>query len=575
MSKTIIRRPVTDINWAQADLHPLLTQLYAARGITDLSELEHGLENLLPHDALLGIDNAVACLHEMIIADAPMVVIGDFDVDGATSSALAVSALNLFGAKQVSYLVPNRFTYGYGLTPEIVDVAAINKPALIITVDNGISSIAGVERANELGIRVLITDHHLPGSVLPNAYAIVNPNQPGDLFPSKNLAGVGVIFYVMLSLRSHLRKIGFFAQRNIAEPNMAQFLDLVALGTVADVVALDKNNRILVHQGLNRIRAGKTHAGIQALLDVSGRASKRISASDLGFAIGPRLNAAGRLDDMSLGIACLLSQDPSQARDMAVELDRLNKERQGIEADMQNQAVSELSKLKISDQLSIGLCLYDERWHQGVIGILASRIKDKLNRPVIAFARVSEYEIKGSARSVKGVHIRDVLDTIASHHPELISKFGGHAMAAGLSLHISRYDAFCQAFDKEVRKHLSEHDLQNQILSDGELQSEYFNLKMAEMLRNAGPWGQAFPEPLFDNVFQVIDQKLIGKKHLKMILTPQNSKQMLDAILFNIDSNKWPNHRCQHVRAVYRLDINEYRGQTHLQLLVEHLEEVS
>lgn len=554
--------------------HPLLARIYNARGIRSEQDLERGLEHLFPYHALLGIEQAVRCLETALIQQQHIIIIGDFDADGATSTALAVSALQSFGARQVSYLVPNRFEYGYGLTPEIVEVAAQRKPDLIITVDNGISSHAGVAQAKALGIKVLITDHHLSAEVLPAADAIVNPNQPSDMFPSKNLAGVGVIFYVMLALRSRLRETAWFQQNTSPEPHMGQFLDLVALGTVADVVPLDKNNRILVQQGLNRICAGKVRPGIQALLDIANRPAHRLTASDLGFAIGPRLNAAGRLDDMSLGIECLLAKDINLAREMAMQLDTLNRERQGIEQVMQQQAQQILAKLHFDKNVPLGLCLFDAAWHQGVVGILASRIKDQFHRPVIAFACVNDDELKGSARSVAGVHIRDVLANIAVRHPELISKFGGHAMAAGLSLQRKHYKSFCAAFNAEVSRYLNLDDLAGKIYSDGELSTQEFNLETAQLLRGAGPWGQGFPEPVFDSTFNLIQQRLVGQRHLKMVLSQNNPQQLLDAIAFNVDIQQWPNHRCEKIHVAYRLDINEYRGKQNLQLIIEHLEPV-
>lgn len=571
MDKNIIQRACADGHLTDSNLAPLLRRIYAARGIGSAEDLERGLDHLLSYKNLLGIDQAVTCLFAALQQQQHITVIGDFDADGATSTALAVSALRNFGLKQVSYLVPNRFEYGYGLTPEIVAVAAQRNPQLIVTVDNGISSLEGVSHAAELGIRVLITDHHLPGATLPVAEAIVNPNQPGDYFASKNLAGVGVIFYVMLALRSHLRQVHWFEQQQLPEPNMSQFLDLVALGTVADVVPLDKNNRILVQQGLNRIRQGKGRPGIIALLKVANRSPERLVAGDLAFALGPRLNAAGRLEDMSLGIACLLSEDLPQAHSIALRLDELNKERREIETTMQQQALSALSQLKITDNLPLGVCLHDNSWHQGVIGIVASRIKDKLHRPVIAFARSDAEILKGSARSVNGVHIRDVLDSIAKRHPQLISKFGGHAMAAGLSLHQDNYSAFRQAFAEEVSRHISLDDIQGKILTDGELSSPDISIGTAELLRDAGPWGQAFPEPVFNNYFYVVEQRIVGSKHLKLQLQLEENSQILDAIAFNVDIEKWPNHRANRINTVYRLDINEFRGVKNVQLLIEHL----
>lgn len=571
MDKVIIRREAPSVNLG-LDLHPLLQRIYTTRGITCAEELQRNLEHLLPFNQLLGMQAAVDCLYNALCQQKSMVVIGDFDADGATSTALAVSALRSFGAERVSYLVPNRFEFGYGLTPEIVDVAAARRPDLLITVDNGISSIAGVARAKALGLQVIITDHHLPGAELPKADAIVNPNLVADPFPSKNLAGVGVIFYVMLALRAKLRETGWFSQNGIPEPNMSQFLDLVALGTVADVVPLDKNNRILVHQGLSRIRTGKIRPGIQNLLEVAGRTTSRLRAVDLGFVVAPRLNAAGRLDDMSLGVECLLTTDSNAARDMAIQLDQLNKERQAIEANMQKQAMLALNQFKLAQNLPMGICMHDESWHQGVIGILAARIKEKTHRPVIAFATVNPNELKGSARSVPGVHIRDVLDNIAAKNPGLISKFGGHAMAAGLSLARNHYEAFNQAFAAEVSQYLSEEDIQGKIYSDGELLPEHFDIATADLLCNAAPWGQCFPEPLFDNCFNVIEQRLLANKHLKLLLEIPNTSKTIDGIMFNVNADAWPNYRVRKVNAAFRLDINEFRGQTKVQLLIESLE---
>lgn len=573
MKKKIIRREVK-ASLTSDNLHPLLGRIYSARGITCVSELEHGLEKLLPFSSLLNINEAVQCLVDALQQQQRIIVVGDFDADGATSTALTVSALRAFGAKHVSYLVPNRFEYGYGLTPEIVAVAAKSQPELLITVDNGIASIAGVEAAKKFDIKVLITDHHLPGDELPQADAIINPNLPGDPFASKNLAGVGVIFYLMLALRSRLRSINWFVTQQLTEPNMAQFLDLVALGTVADVVTLDKNNRILVGQGLGRIRAGKMCPGILALLNVAGRNWQNMVAADLGFSVAPRLNAAGRLDDMSLGITCLLATDINQAQTLAVQLDALNRERQAIEADMQQQAQRALANLHLQNSLPVGVCLYDESWHQGVVGILAARIKDQVHRPVIAFAKVSETELKGSARSVPGLHIRDVLANVAVRHPQLITKFGGHAMAAGLSILYENFTAFQKAFAQAVADQLHHiTELSGKIYSDGELAADEFDIRIAEMLRNAGPWGQGYEEPIFDGQFQIYEQRVVGQKHLKLKLGAKNSR-IYDAIAFNVNLSDWPNHRCEKILAAYRLDINEYRGQRNLQLIIEHLEPV-
>lgn len=568
----IIRRPVVSAQLDFPTLHPLLNRIYAARGIESPAELETGLEHLLPFSLLKDIDACVKHLYLALQAQQHLLIVGDFDVDGATSSVVAIKALQCLGAKKVSYLVPNRFEYGYGLTPEIVDVAATRQPDLIITVDNGMSSVEGVARAKALGIKVLITDHHLPGEQLPEADAIVNPNQRGDTFPSKYLAGVGVIFYVMLALRSHLRQNNWFTEQSIPEPNMAEFLDLVALGTVADVVPLDRNNRILVQQGLKRIRAEKSRSGIQALLDIANKQSKCLVASDLGFAIAPRLNAAGRLEDMSLGIECLLAETLTQAFPMAQRLDTLNKERREIESSMQQQAIMALSTLQLTQNLPMGLCLHDPSWHQGVIGIVASRIKDKVHRPVIAFAAINEYELKGSARSVPGLHMRDALDAIAKRHPTFIQKFGGHAMAAGVSLHREHYLAFKEAFAEEVARHLSNEDLEQKRISDGELSELDLNIEVATLLREAGPWGQGFPEPLFDNHFYIREQYIVGGKHLKMSLSLTENGMPIEAIAFFVNVEKWPNHRAYKIHAVYKLDVNEYQNRKKVQLLVEEFE---
>lgn len=573
MQKIIKRRQCDQQVNINREMHPLLKKIYSTRGITSEAQLELGLEQLLPYQSLLGIDKAVECLTEALAKQEKILIVGDFDADGATSSALAIRALRYFGAKHLDFLVPNRFAFGYGLTPELVDVAKELNPAVIVTVDNGIANHAGVLRAKQAGIRVVITDHHLPSDTLPIADAIVNPNQHDDLFPSKNLAGVGVIFYVMLALRRHLTEKNWFAEQNLPEPNMSRLLDLVALGTVADVVPLDHNNRILVSQGLRRIRAGQCIPGITALLEIAGRNQAKIVASDLGFAVAPRLNAAGRLDDMSLGIECLISDDAAVAREISKKLTQLNDERRVIEQDMQEQAFEALAKIKPTQDNALprGICLFDENWHQGVIGILASRIKDKFHRPVIAFAVSNENELKGSCRSVQGLHIRDALADVATRHPDSILKFGGHAMAAGLTIPRSCFEKFATAFNQVVSEHLSEADLNLNVMSDGELSSHELTLEVADTLREAGPWGQAFPEPLFDGMFEVIDQRLVGGKHLKMVLAKED--RTIDAIAFNIDMNLWPNYRCTQVNAAYRMDINEFRGKRSVQLIVEHVEE--
>lgn len=579
MNIKITRRPASPWTspWPE-HLPSRLQSIYANRGVSSLEEMERSLQAMLRPQQLKGLEGAVARLVQAVTDSESLLIVGDFDADGATSCALGVLALRDMGASKVEYLVPNRFEFGYGLTPEIVEVAKGYHPDLIITVDNGIASIDGVAAAKAAGIGVVVTDHHLPGRELPDADAIVNPNQPGCGFPSKNLAGVGVIFYLMSALRSALREAGWFAAKGIPEPNMGNYLDLVALGTVADVVPLDSNNRILVHQGLQRIRNGRARPGILALLDVAGRQRHRLVASDLGFTVGPRLNAAGRLDDMSLGIECLLCDNPDIAREMAVELDDLNRDRRSIEASMQQEALASLQNLVINDSADMpwGLCLYDGQWHQGVIGILASRIKERFHRPVIAFADANDEEIKGSARSIPGLHIRDALDAVASACPGLLSKFGGHAMAAGMSLKRSDFPRFQQAFDGVVRQTLRAEDLQGEILSDGELGSDELNLPLAHLLREAGPWGQHFPEPVFDGEFYLVQQRIVGEKHLKLVLATDVARQQLvDAIAFNIDVREWPNHGAERIRLAYRLDVNEFRGRETVQLMAVHVEAVA
>jgi len=553
-------------------VNPVLARIYASRGVHDLNDLGRNLNALLPDQMMTGIDAAVARLVRALQQKESVLIVGDFDCDGATSTVIGLLALRAMGLQQVDYLVPNRFDYGYGLSPEIVEVAAQRKPTLLITVDNGISSNSGVARAAEYGIDVIVTDHHLPGDELPAACAIVNPNQPGCEFVAKSTCGVGVIFYVMIALRRALQASGWFEQQGIKAPNLAELLDLVALGTVADVVPLEQNNRILVHQGLQRIRAGRARPGILALLDIAGRQRHRLVASDLGFAIAPRLNAAGRLEDISIGIECLLAEDEGEARRLAATLDQLNRDRRTIEDDMQQQALSLLDDLQLDqDQLPYGVCLYDESWHQGVIGILASRIKERMYRPVIAFAPGDDGEIKGSARSISGFHVRDGLDAIAASNPGLLSKFGGHAMAAGMTLKAEDYSRFADAFDQEVRRQLSEADLEETVLTDGELTASDLTLELAEMLRDAGPWGQQFPEPQFDGEFALLQQRIVGQKHLKMVLMDPATGIAVDGIHFNADLEQWPNDNIARVRVVYRLDVNEFRGQRNVQLMVSQL----
>lgn len=554
----------------------VLRRIFATRGITDEQQLDKQLQTLLPFNTLKGSKEACLRLEQALRLQQRILIIGDFDADGATSTALAVTALQAMGAKFVEYLVPNRFEFGYGLTPAIVDVASTWKPQLIITVDNGIASFEGVEHANQLGIDVLITDHHLPAETVPKACAIVNPNQAGCSFPSKSIAGVGVIFYVMLALRRHLIEINWFDEINIPAPNMAHFLDLVALGTVADVVGLDQNNRIMVNQGMARIRQGLCREGIKALIEIAGRTCSRLREADLGFAVAPRLNAAGRLDDMALGIECLLARDRQQALNYAQQLDELNQERKQIEMEMKEQAVQALEQCSLNVEhnhaLPIALCLYDKTWHQGVIGILAGRMKERFHRPVIAFALVNGNELKGSARSVPNLNIRDVLAAIDKDHPGLITKFGGHAMAAGLSMNLESLEPFRNALILEVSKHLQLAQCEGELWTDGPLLPQEMNLETAELIQQAGPWGQQFAEPVFDNVFEILDQRLVGQNHLKLTLVPEQGGTQVEAIAFNIDLKLWPNHRAKLVHVAYKLDINFYQGRTRLQLMIQAMQ---
>ncbi len=557
-------------------MHPLLRRVYSQRNIHDVAELELGLGHLILPHRLKGIDSAVELLLQALNAQSRVLIVADFDADGATSCTLALLALQQLGFANVDYIVPNRFDYGYGLTAEIVELAKTRNPHLIITVDNGISSIEGVAAAKAAGIRTLITDHHLPAQQTPDADAIVNPNQHGCEFPSKSIAGVGVIFYVMLALRSKLREIDWFTKNQLAQPKLADLLDLVALGTVADVVALDRNNRILVSEGLKRIRAGRSRAGIKSLLEIANRNAERLTATDLGFSVGPRLNAAGRLADMSTGIECLLAEHEGTAYKLALQLDAMNRDRKQIEGDMREQAFRFLQEFSLdSGDLPAALCLYDTRWHQGVVGILASRVKEKFNRPVIAFADANDVdgcEIKGSARSIKGFHIRDALDAVASSNPGMISKFGGHAMAAGLSLEKDKLEAFTLAFQQQATRLLDEDLLQAKVVSDGKIEDSELTMASAAELINGGPWGQEFPEPVFDGVFNVIQQRKVGENHLKLVLSPQQApQQAVDAIAFNIDPQNWPSPQMSRIEIAYRLDINEFRGLQSLQLMVEHI----
>jgi single-stranded-DNA-specific exonuclease len=576
MNKTrvkIRRRELSSEISLDDNLSPLLNRIYRARNVSSINELDYGLKFLPSPLLMMGMLDAVSLIAECLRGDKKILIVGDFDADGATSTAVMMKGLRAMGAKHPSFLIPDRFKFGYGLTPEIVDVAAQQAPDLIITVDNGIASVDGVARAKELGIRVLVTDHHLPGDKLPDADVIINPNQDGDDFPSKNIAGVGVAFYLLLALRSNLREDGWFNQQNIQEPNLAELLDIVALGTVADVVPLDHLNRILVKQGLARINNRQACPGILALIDVAGRKVGNLAASDLGFAVAPRLNAAGRIENMSIGIECLLAEDNESAHEIAVRLDSINQERRSIEADMKIQALNDLKKIQLdeSKDMPVGLCIYDPNWHQGVIGILAARIKERFHRPVIAFAPAGEEleGIKGSARSIPGLHIRDALDAVATRHPGLITKFGGHAMAAGLSLPQESYSAFSLAFNEEVQRQLGDIPPEKVLMTDGELISSELDINTATALRQAGPWGQHFPEPLFEGDFEVIEKRIVGKNHLKMQLSA--GAFPVDAIMFNIQDGDELMARGR-VHVVYKLDVNEYRGRKSVQMMVEHMQ---
>jgi single-stranded-DNA-specific exonuclease len=571
-TQALRRRPRDEQSELSSELPPLLQQLYIARGIRSLSQLDRRIQCLADYRTLQGIASAVALLQRALLQRWFILVVGDFDVDGATSTALTLLALRRLGAAHVEYLVPSRFAEGYGLTPSVVEQATQRGAQLIMTVDTGISSHAGVALARAQGLSVLITDHHLPTGSLPDAQAIVNPNLPECCFPSKSLAGVGVAFYVMLALRAALREADWFNQQQLIEPNLAELLDLVALGTVADVVPLDANNRILVYQGLQRIRAGRCRPGIQALLTVSQRDRQHLVAADLGFALGPRLNAAGRLEEMSLGIELLLCEEISTALLLAQQLDSLNQTRRQLEQTMQQQALEVCQEVVEREQaLPLGLALYQPSWHQGVVGIVAARLKSRFNRPVIAFAPAGEGLLKGSGRSIPGVHLRDLLVQLQGEHPNLMESFGGHAMAVGLTLAEQNFERFRDFFAAYMARTVNEELLQAVVWSDGELALDALTLETAELLRAAEPWGQAFPAPLFDGIFQIQQQRLLGGKHLKMVVTHPNGGPHLEAIAFNIDPDHCPKSNLQSVQLAYRLEINRFRGKQTLQLLVEQL----
>lgn len=572
MSRQVTGRPIVTRRSKGVDglaslpgVDPLLARVFTARGVTSEAELDYGLARLAPVSSLNHVNDAV----ELLLANRSrrVVIVGDFDVDGATSSALMLRVLREFGFLDVDYLVPNRFRFGYGLTPELVRVAARSAPDLIVTVDNGISSVAGVREARSAGIDVLVTDHHLPGADVPEADVIVNPNLAGSAFPSRNLAGVGVAFYLLAALGRRLEEQGNAGAARVP----ARYLDLVALGTVADVVPLDHNNRILVQQGLNRIRAGQTVAGIRALLERSGRQPARTTSADLGFVVGPRINAAGRLEDMSVGIECLLTDDPAVAAQHAQLLDEINHERKNIESAMRDQAFAYVDSLDARDWPSC-VCVYDDSWHQGVVGLIAARVREKCHRPVIAFARESDTQLKGSARSIAGVHARDLLEAVSGSHPGLILKFGGHAMAAGLTIAEADYAAFATAVAEQTERLYPGADFSGAIVSDGRIaESDVARwgglLAAARALRDAGPWGSGFPEPLWTGDFEIVEQRTVGEKHLKLRVRPADGGASVDAIAFN---QAGPAYRGV-VQLAYRLDVNEFRGVESPQLVVEQI----
>jgi single-stranded-DNA-specific exonuclease len=575
VKKTIIPRPVLEQSDDFSDLPSILKRIFLARGLTTSEQLDRSLSKLPSPFLLSNMENMVTHLVSALEQQQNICIIADIDADGATSCAVAMKGFRLLGAKNVDFIVPNRFEHAYGLTPEIVEIAEQKNAQVIITVDNGISSHEGVLAAKARGMIVLITDHHLPAKTLPLADAIVNPNLVHDNFPSKSIAGVGVIFYVLSALRGRLRERHWFELQHIPEPNLAQLLDYVALGTVADVVALDKVNRSLVHQGLLRIRNGKGHAGILALIDVTGKNAATLHASDFGFGVAPRLNAAGRIQDMSFGINCLLEENPTVARQMAAHLDSLNTERREIENTMKKEAMNLLNDTFAFDKPreKWGVCLFDANWHQGVIGILAARIKDHLHRPVITFAPAGHDLLKGSGRSIEGVHLRDVLSDIATEQPNLILQFGGHAMAAGLSLHTHNLPLFSLAFDEMVGRRLEKMDLQQRILSDGELTEADLSLEFADLLQNVATWGQHFPEPIFHGTFEVVNLRILKDQHLKLLVRINSAGKELDAIAFNVDKPEmWQGIR--RVLLAYKLDINQYRGNRNVQLMVQYLEKV-
>ncbi|OOF53357.1 single-stranded-DNA-specific exonuclease RecJ [Rodentibacter trehalosifermentans] len=573
MNKLIKRRALPEGH--SVSENALLDRLYRARHIQHSQELDRTLKSMLNPNHLYGIEQGVDLLVKAYQTQKKIVIVGDFDADGATSTALSVLALRQLGFQNIDYLVPNRFEQGYGLSIPVAEMAREKGVELLMTVDNGVSSLEGVAFLKEKGVQVLVTDHHLPPECLPPADAIVNPNLAQCGFPSKSLAGVGVAFYLMLALRAKFREMGIFNEKT--QPNFSELLDLVALGTVADVVPLDQNNRILVHQGLMRIQAKYCRPGIIALAEVANRNLEQMSTSDLGFSIGPRLNAAGRLDNMSLGVELLLAENMQTARELALDLDQLNQTRKEIEAGMKLEALEICRKLTaLYNEPPMGIALYQSDWHQGVLGIVSSRLKDLYHRPVIAFAQDSEGILKGSARSIEGLHMRDLLERIHTQYPEMILKFGGHAMAAGLSIREDGFSTFQQVFNQTVADWLGEAHLQQVIWTDGELGENELTLETAELLKSAGPWGQAFPEPCFDGEFNILEQRAIGQNqnHLKMLIEPKQGGPLLDAIAFNIDTKLYPDLSIKQARLAYQLDINEFRGHRSVQLRVNYIEPI-
>ena len=570
---SIKRRDIPEINnLDKLGFSSLVQRLYLSRGIEDFVQIDHKLKQLHTPQKLSNIKLAATIVIEALQQQSNIVIVGDFDADGATATALAIRAIKAFGHSNIDFLVPNRFDFGYGLSPELVPILQDMQAQLIITVDNGISSIDGAQAAKDAGMQVIITDHHLPADQLPNADAIVNPNIDGDTFESKHLAGVGVVFYLLAEIRSQLNVLNWFVERNIVAPNLAQWLDIVALGTVADMVSLDTNNRIFVHEGIRRIRAGKTVAGIKALLKIANKELHKVNTESFGFVIAPRLNAAGRLEDMSVGIELLTTDDEDIAFKLAQELDDINQQRKEIQTEMQSVADSVVKELSNIQKLPDGICLYHKNWHQGVVGLLASKVKEKTNRPVVAFAPENAHStvLKGSARSIKGFHIRDAFVKIETSHPQLMLKFGGHAMAAGLSIETENYSAFRTAFDDLVSTSLTEQQRQHIIETDGELESIELCIAVAEELQNHGPWGQNFPAPLFDGWFNIMNKKEVGSGHTKLTLQTQDFSKRIEAIAFGIHPSKFQTegHKNQ---ITYSLDINEFRGRRNLQLIVQDI----